>query len=89
MSEMPDHPETELPDDDDVVISQLPERDGLDVYRVSKGATIIGEFTGRSIGSAVFQEAVTHVEPGRVVWLKDELSVRRLKPPGASESFDF
>lgn len=81
--------ERDLPDDDDVIIWHLPERDGLDVYRVTKGATIVGEFTGRSIGSSVFQTAVERAEPGRVVWLKDELSCRRLKPPDASELLEF
>ena len=57
----PEGPEN-LPDDDDVIIWQLDERDGLDVYRVTKGDTVLGEFTGRSIGSAVFQRAVEHVE---------------------------
>jgi hypothetical protein len=72
--------ETDLPDDDDVVIWYVEERDGLDVYRVTKGPTVIGEYTGRSIGSSVFQVAVEHVAPGRVVWLKDDLRFRRLKP---------
>jgi len=68
------------PDDDDVVIWHLEERDGLDVYRITKGATVVGEFTGRSIGSSVFQTAVEHTGPGRAVWLKDERPFRRLNP---------
>jgi hypothetical protein len=72
--------ESELPDDDDVIIWHLQDRDDLDVYRVTKGPTVLGEFTGRSIGSAVFQVAVEHAEPGRAVWLKDELRFRRLNP---------
>ncbi len=71
---------SDRPDDDDVVIWGLPERDGLDVYRVTKGSRVIGEFTGRSVGSDVFRAAIEHVEPGRVVWLKDDLGFRRLKP---------
>ncbi len=74
--------ESELPDDGDVIIWHLGERNDMDVYRVTKGTTIVGEFTGRSIGSSVLHAAVEHVEPGRAVWLKDELSVRRLKPSG-------
>ncbi len=71
------------PADDDVIIWHLEERDDLDVYRVTKGSAILGEFTGRSIGSAVFNAAVEHCEPGRPVWLKDELPFRRLNaPPG-------
>jgi hypothetical protein len=70
----------DLPDDKDVIIWHLEERDGLDVYRVTKGVLIIGEFTGRSIGSAVFRTAVEHADPGRSVWLKDERDVRRLNP---------
>ena len=79
---MGEDPQSELPGDDDVIIWQLEERDGLDVYRVTKGASIIGEFTGRSIGSSVFQKANEHAEPGRGVWLKDALSLRRLKSGG-------
>lgn len=75
---MPEKPE--LPDSDDVIIWHLGERDEMDVYRVTKGTTILGEFTGRSIGPSVLHAAVEHVEPGRAVWLKDELSVRRLNP---------
>ena len=37
--------EADLPDDDDVVIWHVEERDGLDVYRVTKGPTVIGEYT--------------------------------------------
>jgi hypothetical protein len=73
-------PETELPDDEDVIIWHLQDRDDLDVYRVTKGSTVLGEFTGRSIGSAVFHAAVEHTEPGRAVWLKDERPFRRLNP---------
>lgn len=72
----------ELPDDDDVIIWHLEEQNDMDVYRVTKGTTILGEFTGRSIGSTVFHAAVEHVEPGRAVWLKDELGFRRLNPSG-------
>jgi len=68
------------PNDEDVVIWHVQERDDLDVYRVTKGTAVIGEFTGRSIGSAVFRAAVEHAEPGRPVWLHDELGVRRLNP---------
>ena len=77
---MTEHPERDVPDAHDVVIWQLEERDGLDVYRVTKGTEILGEFTGRSISSLVFQKAVAHTEPGRAVWLKDDLSLRRLNP---------
>jgi hypothetical protein len=72
--------ENDVPNDDDVVIWQLEERDGLDVYRVTKGSLIIGEFTGRSIGSTVFQAAVEQAGPGRAVWLKDDRRFRRLNP---------
>lgn len=74
--------DAEVPKDDDVVIWQLDERDGLDVYRVTKGSTVLGEFTGRSIGAAVFRAALEHTDPGRAVWLKDERPFRRLNPPG-------
>jgi hypothetical protein len=77
---MPEQPE--FPDDDDVIICHLGERDDMDVYRVIKGTTILGEFTGRSIGSSVLHAAIEHVEPGRAVWPRDELSVRRLNPTG-------
>jgi hypothetical protein len=73
-------PASELPGDDDVIIWHLPDRDDLDVYRVTKGSMVVGEFTGRSIGSAVFQAAVEHAEPGHAVWLKDERRFRRLNP---------
>jgi GNAT superfamily N-acetyltransferase len=72
--------EGELPDEHDVIIWHLEDRDDLDVYRVTKGSTVLGEFTGRSIGTAVFQAAVEHAEPGRAVWLKDDLRFRRLNP---------
>ncbi len=75
--------ESELPDDDEVVIWHLLDRDDLDVYRVTKGSTTLGDFTGRSIGPAVFQAAVEHSEPGRPVWLKDDRGFRRLNPTGA------
>ena len=80
--EVAEDPERELPDEDDVIIWQLEERDGLDVYRVTKGKTIVGEFTGRSIGATVFQKAVEHAQRGRSVWLRDERWFRRLNPPG-------
>jgi len=73
---MADDPESDVPDDDDVVICHLEERDGLDVYRVTKGPAILGEFTGRSISALVFQNAVDHATPGRAVWLKDERPFR-------------
>lgn len=72
--------QSELPDADDVIIWHLPDQDGLDVYRVTKGPTVLGEFTGRSIGSTVFQAAVQHAAPGRGVWLKDDRPFRRLNP---------
>jgi hypothetical protein len=77
--------DTDLPDDDDVVIWHVEARNGLDVYRVTKGPTVIGEYTGWSISSSVFQVAVEHVAPGRVVWLKEELRLRRLDLGGDSE----
>ena len=77
--------ESELPGDDDVVVWHLLDRDDLDVYRVTKGSTVLGDFTGRSIGSAVFQAAVKHSEPGRLVWLKDERGFRRLNPIGPKD----
>ena len=49
MCGMVEHPESELPAGDDVIIWHLQERDGLDVYRLTKGPTTIGEFTGRII----------------------------------------
>jgi hypothetical protein len=64
----------------DVVIWPVQDHE-VDVYRLVRGTTVIGEFTGRSIGSRVFSEAVKHSGPGRAVWLKDELSVRRLNEP--------
>ena len=73
----------ELPDEHDVVIWHLEDRDDLDVYRVTKGSTVLGEFTGRSIGSTVFRAAVEHVEPGRAVWLKDDRPFRRPQRPHA------
>ena len=69
------------PSSDDVVIWHLEDRDGLDAYRVTKGSRVLCEFTGRSIGSTVFQAAFKHTEPGRAVWLKDERGFRRLNPP--------
>jgi len=77
---VPEDPESDVPDDDDVIIWHLQDRDDLDVYRVTKGSTVLGEFTGRSIGSVVFQAAVEHTEPGRSVWLSDERPFRRLNP---------
>jgi len=77
---VPEDPESEQPAVDDVIIWHLEDRDDLDVYRVTKGSTVLGEFTGRSIGSAVFHAAVEHTEPGRAVWLKDDLRFRRLNP---------
>ena len=82
---MSEDSQRELPDDDDVIIWYVQERDGLDVYRVTKGSTVIGEFTGRSIGSSVFQAAVQHADPGRAVWLKDERPFRRLNPAEAED----
>jgi hypothetical protein len=72
-------PQDEAPIDDDVIIWHLEDRDGLDTYRLTKGPTMLGEFTGRSIGATVFQTAVEHAEPGRLVWLNDDLGFRRLK----------
>jgi hypothetical protein len=68
------------PNTNDVVIWYLEERDGLDVYRVTKGPVTVGEFTGRSIGSSVFQAAFEHADNGLAVWLKDERGFRRLNP---------
>jgi hypothetical protein len=68
------------PDDNDVIIWYVEERNGLDVYRVTKGELFIGQFTGRSIGSSVFRTAVEHASAGRSVWLKDERQFRRLNP---------
>jgi hypothetical protein len=79
MSQMGEDQTSDLPDEHDVIIWHLEERDGLDVYRITKGSTVIGEFTGRSISSAVFQTAVDHAEAGRAVWLKDDLALRRLR----------
>jgi hypothetical protein len=73
-------PKSERPSDDDVIIWHLEDRDDLDVYRVTKGSTVLGEFTGRSIGSTVFQAAVEHAQPGSAVWLKDDRPFRRLRP---------
>lgn len=77
---MAEDPKSELPTGDDVIIWHLEERDDLDVYRVTRGSTMLGEFTGRSIGSTVFQAAVEHAQPGRAVWLKDDRPFRRLRP---------
>ena len=76
-----------LPDDNDVVIWYVEERDGLDVYRVTKGTSVIGEYTGRSTGASVFRVAVQHTDPGRCVWLKDEQGFRRLN--SASDEFEL
>ena len=78
---VPEDLERELPDNDDVVIWHLQEQNGLDVYRVTKGLTVLDNFTGRSIGSSVFQAALEHIEPGHSVWLKDEMGFRRLNAP--------
>jgi hypothetical protein len=78
---MPDDARSELPNvNHDVIIWHLPDRDDLDVYRVTKGSMDLGTFTGRSVGSIVFQAAVGHADPGRAVWLKDERGFRRLNP---------
>src|SRR5262244_16839 len=79
---MPEATEDDLPDENDVIIWYVEERDGLDVYRVTKGSVVIGEYTGRSMGSSVFRAAVEHADRGRSVWLKDELSFRRLNATG-------
>ena len=76
---------SEQPDEHDVVIWHLADRDDLDVYRVTKGSTLLGEFTGRSIGATVFRAAVQHAEPGRAVWLKDDRPFRRLNDPTQSD----
>ena len=73
------------PTANDVVIWYLEERDGLDVYRVTKAAVTVGEFTGRSIGSSVFQAAFEHADTGLAVWLKDERGFRRLNPGDQSD----
>ena len=75
----------ELPSTTDVVIWHLEERDGLDVYRVTKGTVTVGEFTGRSIGSSVFHAALEHADTGLAVWLKDERGFRRLNPGDQSD----
>lgn len=77
--------DVDRPDDDDVIIWHLEDRDDLDVYRVTKGSTVLGEFTGRSIGSSVFRMAVEHAQPGRAVWLRDDLPFRRLNPVDSAE----
>ena len=73
-------PANEQPDDHDVVIWHLPDRDQLDVYCVTKGSKVLGEFTGRSIGSDVFRAAIEQTERGRFVWLRDEHGFRRIYP---------
>ena len=82
---MSDDSANDLPNANDVVIWYLEERDGLDVYRVTKGTVTVGEFTGRSIGSSVFQAACKHADTGLTVWLKDERGFRRLNPGDQSE----
>lgn len=67
-----------MPDESDVIIWYVDERDGLDVYRVTQGSVVLGEYTGRSIGSLVFRAAFEHTRPGRSVWLKDERRFRRV-----------
>jgi hypothetical protein len=79
---VPDATENDLPDENDVIIWYVEERDGFDVYRVTKGAAVIGEYTGRSMGSSVFRAALEHTDPGRPVWLKDERPFRRLNMAG-------
>jgi len=79
-----DDSRSDVPAATDVVIWYVEERDGLDVYRVTKGTVTVGEFTGRSIGSSVFQAAFEHADPGAAVWLKDELGFRRLTPSSQS-----
>ena len=72
---------SDRPDASDIVICQLDERDGLDVYRLVRGDTVLGEFTGRGIGAVVLRAAAGHTRPGRSIWLRDELGVRRLNDP--------
>ena len=79
---MPAAAADDLPDESDVIIWYVDERDGFDVYRVTNGSVVIGEYTGRSIGSVVFRAALEHTRPGRSVWLKDERQFRRLTPAG-------
>ena len=79
---MPEAAQDDLPDENDVIIWYVEEREGLDVYRVTKGTVVMGEYTGRSIGSAVYRAAVEHTDLGRSVWLKDERQFRRLNPVG-------
>ena len=82
---MSDDSTNDLPGANDVVIWYLEERDGLDVYRVTKGTVTLGEFTGRSVGSSVFQAAFEHADTGLAVWLKDERGFRRLNPGDRSD----
>jgi hypothetical protein len=42
--QLAEDPESELPEDDDVIIWHLEDRDDLDAYRVTKGSTALGEF---------------------------------------------
>jgi hypothetical protein len=68
-----------------MIMWHLPEHGELDVYRITRGSTLPGEYTGRSIGWAVFHAAVEHAEPARAVWLKDDRPFRRLNPaPGGN-----
>jgi len=59
---MSENPLSDGPDDADVLIWNVQDHD-VDVYRVLRGTTVRGEFSGRSIGSTVFGEAVKHSEP--------------------------
>jgi hypothetical protein len=79
---VPEAAEDDLPDENDVIIWYVEERDGFDVYRVTKGTVVVGQYTGQSTGSSVFRAVVKHTDPGRSVWLKDERGFRRLNPAG-------